>query len=336
MSLESDLFKRLRPNYTKLINYGFKNKKSIYEYHSSLMNGSFDACITVDKNGEVEGKVIDIELDEEYVLVHTKTRNEYAAQVRGDYLELLEDIAKKCFYPVLCSSNQANTLIEYVQKTYGDEPDNPFKKIDACVIRNHESKKWYGLIMEIPRGTLDHNDDETKVEILNIKVKEENVSKYLEKEDVYPAYHMKKKNWISIVLDGKIKDSDIKKWIDESYQYTILRKTNLAEHDWLIPANPKYYDVLGEFKKHKELTWKPRKKVKEKDSIYIYYAAPYSCIVMKCIVKKVDAEGYATLRAIEYYKKDQYPLKELKENGCNTVRFMTRLPLSLKKYIESK
>lgn len=336
MTLESDLFKHFKPNYTKLKNYGFTKEKDTYIYHSLLMDGDFDACISVSKDGVVSGKIMDTELEEEYVLFRTHTRNEFAAQVRSEYLDLLEDIAKQCFYPVLYNSKQADTLMKYVAKKYGDEPDNPFRKIDACVIRNHDSKKWYGLIMEVTRGTLNHNEDDTKVEILNIKVSEETEKKCLKKKDVYPAYHMKKKQWISIVLDGAVRDDEIQEWIDESYDFARTRKKDLAEHDWLIPANPKYYDVLGEFKKHKELTWKPRKKVQTNDTVYIYYSAPYSCIVLKTIVKQVDEDGYATLKAIKYYKQDQYPLAQLKAHGCKTVRFMNRLPLSVKEYIESK
>ncbi|HCR53868.1 MAG TPA: MmcQ-like protein [Cytophagales bacterium] len=34
---------------------------------------------------------------------------------------------------------------------------------------------------------------------------------------VQPGYHMNKKHWITVIMDGSIPDREIKAWIDESY-----------------------------------------------------------------------------------------------------------------------
>lgn len=36
-------------------------------------------------------------------------------------------------------------------------------------------------------------------------------------DSVVPAYHMNKKHWNSIILDGSVPDEDIKRMIGESY-----------------------------------------------------------------------------------------------------------------------
>ena len=38
---------------------------------------------------------------------------------------------------------------------------------------------------------------------------------------VVPAYHMNKKHWINVVMDGGISDKLVKKWIDESYDLVV-------------------------------------------------------------------------------------------------------------------
>lgn len=38
---------------------------------------------------------------------------------------------------------------------------------------------------------------------------------------VVPAYHMNKKHWINVVMDGGIPDKLVKKWIDESYELVV-------------------------------------------------------------------------------------------------------------------
>jgi predicted DNA-binding protein (MmcQ/YjbR family) len=38
---------------------------------------------------------------------------------------------------------------------------------------------------------------------------------------VLPGYHMSKKHWNTVIIDGTIKDSHIYKWIDDSYNLVI-------------------------------------------------------------------------------------------------------------------
>ncbi|HMJ67780.1 MAG TPA: MmcQ/YjbR family DNA-binding protein [Cyclobacteriaceae bacterium] len=38
---------------------------------------------------------------------------------------------------------------------------------------------------------------------------------------VVPAYHMSKKHWIDVIMDGAIPDKLVKKWIDESYELVV-------------------------------------------------------------------------------------------------------------------
>jgi predicted DNA-binding protein (MmcQ/YjbR family) len=38
---------------------------------------------------------------------------------------------------------------------------------------------------------------------------------------VVPAYHMNKKHWINVVMDGAIPDKLVKQWIDDSYDLVV-------------------------------------------------------------------------------------------------------------------
>ena len=58
------------------------------------------------------------------------------------------------------------------------------------------------------------------MEIINVKLEEEKIKQLLNKQGFYPAYHMNKKSWISIVLDDTINDDEIMDYINESYQFT--------------------------------------------------------------------------------------------------------------------
>ena len=337
MSLESDLFAKRIPDPEKLLAYGFERTDDGYTYRKTFMDGRFSVLITIDESQLISGKVIDLDFDEEYVLVHVPVRNSYAAEVRSEYLDILEDIGRECFIPGDFLTAQAERLMTHVLEQYGDRPDRPWKNknLEYTVIRNHESGKWYGLIGTVSRDKLIPGAPEETVEILNLKLKEETMEKYLSHPGIFPAYHMNKKNWISVILGEDVTDETVYRLLDESHAFTVTKKTDLADHDWLVPANPKYYDVLGAFEREPVHVWPMRKKMQKGDTVYIYYAVPYACIILRCEVTDIYPEGNElTLR--ERYDPERYPLKELKAHGLNTVRFTTRIPWTLKTYLEEE
>lgn len=76
-----------------------------------------------------------------------------------------------------------------------------------------------------------------KAEIINVKLDENKVSNLIKEKGYYKAYHMNKKDWITILLNDIIEDKKIESLIDESY--ILINKPG----EWIIPTNPKYYDV---------------------------------------------------------------------------------------------
>lgn len=61
---------------------------------------------------------------------------------------------------------------------------------------------------------------------INLKVEpeagEELRERYL---SVEPGYHMNKKHWITVLMDGAIPDKVLKQWIENSYQLVVSRLT---------------------------------------------------------------------------------------------------------------
>ena len=60
---------------------------------------------------------------------------------------------------------------------------------------------------------------------------------------------------------------------------------------WLYPANPKYYDVLGAFRKERTPIWPISSNVEKGDIVNIYVGAPYKQIICKCKVISIDSDG---------------------------------------------
>ena len=139
--------------------------------------------------------------------------------MREEYQEILEDIASKCFIIVPFLSSQANRLADQIKKKYQDNPEFIFKKDpNYGVFRNPHTHKWYALIMNIDGSKLCNIKKE--IEIINVKLDDELIPSLLQEDGFYPAYHMSKKNWISIILNDTLSDDEIMKYIIESHKYT--------------------------------------------------------------------------------------------------------------------
>jgi predicted DNA-binding protein (MmcQ/YjbR family) len=74
--------------------------------------------------------------------------------------------------------------------------------------------------MNINRNKLDKAREDEEIEVINVKLKADKIATLLLKPGFYPAYHMNKKNWITISLDNTLKDEEIMNYIIESHQYT--------------------------------------------------------------------------------------------------------------------
>lgn len=60
------------------------------------------------------------------------------------------------------------------------------------------------------------NTDEI-VELIDLRANVEDVPHLIRQPNIYPAYHMNKKHWFTIVLDGSVPIKEIYKYIDISY-----------------------------------------------------------------------------------------------------------------------
>ncbi|MBU9877727.1 MAG: MmcQ/YjbR family DNA-binding protein [Thomasclavelia ramosa] len=87
----------------------------------------------------------------------------------------------------------------------------------SATLKILETKKWYGLIINIPYRCL-NIDKEGKVDILNVKNTPEKINALIDHIHYFPAYHMNKKHWISILLDRTVQITQVEKLLDESYQ----------------------------------------------------------------------------------------------------------------------
>lgn len=91
-------------------------------------------------------------------------------------------------------------FLEHCLDTYGTSPDYPFdENFDIAVLRHGNNKKWYAVAMKVSRRKFGINSDEI-IDIVNLKLPTEMFGSFGAADGIYPAYHMNKLHWISVLL----------------------------------------------------------------------------------------------------------------------------------------
>ena len=213
--MENEIFKKCKPNFKKIEEYGFERKNNYYIFEKYFLDNDFKAIITINEDGLVRGEVIDLQFDEEYKNIKTEMNGKFVNKVRNIYLDILNDIKKNCFDESYFIFDQTNRVNKYIKKRYNCEPEFLWKKFPKyAVYRNKKNNKWFGIIMNLELSKLEKGSGE--VEIINIKLNRDKVKKLLSKKGFFEVYHMNKVDWISIILNDTLYDEEIFLLIDES------------------------------------------------------------------------------------------------------------------------
>ena len=344
MTIEEELFRKTKIDFDKISKYGFKKDKSLYKYSKNIMNNTFRVDIEINNNGIVKGKVYDLSFGDEYTNFRIEdSAGSFVGQVRDEFRNLLKDIRSNCFTRETFIHEQSNRITKAIKEKYGDEPEFEWEKFPGfATFRNKDSKKWYGIIMNLDKSKLDKNST-GEVEIIDIKLDPNEIEYLLKQDGFYPAYHMNKKSWITIILNNTLSDEKIMSLIDKSYSFTVINK-NSSKNEWIVPANPEYFDIEKALKENNTMIWKQSTDIKINDIVYIYVGKPYSSIMYKFKVlevnipyeykdKNLKMQRVMKIDLITRYEKGKLSFSKLKDFGVNAIRSQRYMPLDLSEYI---
>ena len=91
-------------------------------------------------------------------------------------------------------------FFELCSSSYFTLPDYPFDEdFETAVLRHADNRKWYAIMMRVPRRKFGFDSDEV-IDVVNLKLPTEMFGSFGAAEGVYPAYHMNKLHWISVLL----------------------------------------------------------------------------------------------------------------------------------------
>ena len=237
------------------------------------------------------------------------------------------------------------TVFDYIKKKYHVLPEYPWRKYDSnAVFRHTDNKKWFALVMDVQSNKLGLSGSE-HIDVVNLKIDDMFFRDIIIKEDgIMPAYHMNKMHWVTVLLNGMVPEKRVLELIDMSFLATASAKKKekvRPPKEWIIPSNPKYYDIIHAFDETDTIDWKQGAGIKKGDTVFMYVGAPVSAVLYKCKVTETNIPyqyqdenltitALMKIQLLKRYTPEQFTFEVLKsEYGIFAVRGPRGVPNSL-------
>lgn len=212
-----NIFKNKKLIRIKLKEFGFKKNGNKFLYQENIMNGEFMVKIEISEPNNVKTQTLETETGDLYTLHLTDSDGTFVGKVREEYNNLLHKIALNCFENTVFKFKDTYKVIDYVKKKYGDDVEYLWEKFpENAIARRKDNSKWYLALLTVGKNRLGF-DSEELVEVIDLRVDKDVLPELIKQDNIFPGYHMNKKHWISILLDGSVDIKKIYEFIDQSY-----------------------------------------------------------------------------------------------------------------------
>lgn len=177
----------------------------------------FALTIQISTDHAITTDLIEKETNEAYILYKTTASGAYIGEIRAAIKQIIDDIAQNCYETAVFKTAQAQMIIAFVKETYGDDLEFLWAKSpDNAIWRRKDNKKWYGAILTVAGKKIGLESDDI-VEIIDLRMDPAEAETILARKHYYPGWHMNKKSWYTLVLDGGIPDEELKERLKEGY-----------------------------------------------------------------------------------------------------------------------
>ena len=212
------LFKHLKAMPARLLSFGFAEHEAAYTYSAGLVDGQFTMRVTVGKEGKISAQVIENSSGESYVLhLIPGAGGAFVGQVRQEYERLLTQLAAACFEPDVFKSEDARRVIAYAREKYQHELEFLWPRFPQnAILRRQDNAKWYAALLTVPAQKLGLPGD-APIEILDLRGAPQDIAALVDNKKYFPGFHMNKKHWFTLCLDGSVAIEEIFRRLDESF-----------------------------------------------------------------------------------------------------------------------
>lgn len=236
-------------------------------------------------------------------------------------------------------------ILTFAWQQYGSEAEYLWRTSpDSAILRHGDNRKWYAVFMTVEREKLGLGTG-GNTQIMNVKCDPVIHAAFLTQKGFLPGYHMHHGHWLSVLLDGSVDKDTIIFLLNSSFDLTASRQTHkrfgIARYtEWLVPANPKYYDIESQLHENDVIFWKQSNNIAVDDTVYIYVTAPTAALRYKCQVLEVNIprkyekgdlriKRVMRIKCLQKYAPHLFGREKLREFGISAVRGPRHMPHAL-------
>lgn len=213
------IFKNKTLDADKLTAYRFHPTQYGFEKSFPIMQEQYKATISIAADGTADFRVFDCEMGEEYIPAHVyDSTGSFIGEVHKECEAILKGIADKCYYTEYFKWNQAKRILRFIKVTYNAEPEFLWSSLPECAaLRVPGKKPWFAVVGRIPKEKIGIEEGGL-AEVINLKDEPKAVTARINEKKAYPAYHMNKQHWYTVLLDDSLDDEEIIKLVRTSFE----------------------------------------------------------------------------------------------------------------------
>ena len=191
------------------------NNETTYTMNTTVSNATFNARITMSLSEQtLTVHLYDSATGEKYALFDMpNAHGAFVASLRKEVQTIIDEIRENCFE----SKDLKDDYIAWIKNQFGAEPDFPWPDTpDYCVFRC-ANEKWFALVMKIKYRQLGLTGDE-EIWVVNMKASQDEIPTLIDRKSIFPAWHMNKKHWITILLTAATDFEKLCELTQKSYE----------------------------------------------------------------------------------------------------------------------
>ena len=212
----SYIFRSAKINKDSLKAAGFTTSDdNSYEMGVPVSNDAFNAEISLTISDQtLTVHLFDSATGEKYALFDMPSHGAFVASLREEVQKIIDDIKSKCFE----TNDLKDDFIAWIKSKFGAEPDYPWPD-DApySFVFRCPNEKWFALVMRIKYRQLGLTGDEN-VWVVNMKAEQDDIPNLVDRKSIFPAWHMNKKHWITILLTAATDFNKLCELTEKSYE----------------------------------------------------------------------------------------------------------------------
>ena len=190
---------------------GFSLSENIWRVKIPLTEEDLFAIYSYDGE-KMKADVVDGE-GEKFSLFYVTNPGPFSSKIRDE----VEKILSSMIYSLSPKEEKVrDRVISIFLDKYGIEGEMPWSDDNTSIVfRSNKNKKWIGIMMDIPCSRLKLQGEE-RVDVINLKHTQSKIPSLIDNRSIFPAWHMNKKTWITVLLSSDLDWDFFSSLVEES------------------------------------------------------------------------------------------------------------------------